>query len=695
MMSRRVVRFIYLFSGIAILSIGTTLAAMSVPHVRQGITIVLLKATGSLPDIGWTDLYKMSRSERHFDLSELAKKQDAYAAIQNPYSLPSDIAAGGEVFRSHCSSCHGSEGSGGSGGPSLRNRQMVTGSSDLALFRTITYGIRGTGMPPNNLPWRDKWRLVAYVRGLMLGKAASTDTVATSNLQNLAPVSYENILAASQHEDEWLTYSGDYDGQRFSPISQVTPANIRQLHLVWMREYTTSEQSIETTPLVVDGYMFVTVPPNRVQALDAATGSVIWTYNRNLPGHLPACCGIVNRGLAVLGDTLFLGTMDAHLVALDIRTGSVLWDLEIADYRKGYSITSAPLALKNLVVTGVAGGEYGIRGFVDARDATTGKEVWRFYTVPRPGESGADTWEGNNSWETGGGPTWLTGSYDSETNTLFWPTGNPSPNYDGKQRAGNDLYTDSVLALNADKGTLRWYFQFTPHDVFDWDATEPVVLFDEDVGGKRKRYLAQGDRNGFYYLLDREAGTFILARPFAKETWAKGIDSRGRPILNPGEHPTEQGTVVYPATGGATNWMSPSYSPMTGFVYLPSMDWGAIYYEHDSAFHEGKPFVDGYTQLLLDPHPEAAVRAVNAVTGRQVWEYRNPAFSLGGLLSTGGGVVFGSEGGMFFALDAKTGRELWHVETNRRIAAAPITFLSHGKQMVTIAAGHDLLTFGF
>jgi len=566
---------------------------------------------------------------------------------------------------------------------------MVQGDSDWALFRTISFGIRRTAMPSSSLPWLDKWRLVAYVNSLTV----QTQLPNSTSVLSAKPVGYEEIRAAGRTADNWLTYSGSYDGHRFSPNSQITPANVLGLRLLWMRQYNTSEPSIETSPLVVGDYMFVTVPPNRVEALDVKSGELIWTYDRKLPERLSVCCGYVNRGLAVLGSTLFFGTLDAHLVALDMNTGQVSWDVEIADYKRGYSITSAPLAIKNLVITGVAGGEFGIRGFIDARDAVTGKEVWRFDTIPQPGQPGADTWEGTAS-RTGGAPTWLTGSFDPDTNLIYWPTGNPSPNFNGAGRAGDNLYTNSVVALDADRGTLRWYFQFSPHDVFDWDATEIVVLLDGKVDGKRERFLAQANRNGFFYLLDAKTGVFRLAKPFGKQTWADGIDSHGRPIVSSTAHPSEKGTAVYPGVGGATNWESPSYSPVTGLMYVPTLDWGGIFYTEHADYRPGEPFPGGSFQFFANDSSQAAVRALNPWTGEVKWEYRNPATNIAGLLSTGGGVVFGSQDQNFFALDANTGRELWRVNTGGRTVAAPISFLYKGSQMVTIAAGHDILTFG-
>jgi len=685
-------RFRYAWVAALVLLLGVLLALSSVPKVRLGLAIVRSKATGSLPEIGWMDLFRMVRLGTHFNLPELARAPNPYAAIRNPYTSPADVSVGRELFRSHCATCHGADGSGGPGGPALQHRQMVRGSSDWALFRTVSMGLRGTAMPASDLPWLDRWRLVTYVRVLTLRTKPPLESDAGSRVRT-QPVSYEKIRDSGQSLNSWLTYSGSYDGGRFSLNRQITPANAGGLRLLWMRQYSTSEPSIETSPLVVDGYMFVTVPPNRVEALDAKTGDLIWAYDRDLPARLSLCCRYVNRGLAVLGSTLYLGTLDAHLVALDINTGQVSWDVEIANYKTGYSITSAPLALKNLVITGVAGGEYGIRGFIDARDAVTGREVWRFDTIPEPGQPGADTWEGK-AWKTGGGPTWLTGSFDPESNLIYWPIGNPSPNFEGDTRRGDNLYTNSVVALDVDHGTLRWYFQFTPHDVFDWDATEILVLLDRNVAGKRQRLLAQANRNGFFYLLDAKTGTFLLAKPFAKQTWADDIDRNGRPELNPAALPTEEGTIVYPGVGGATNWESPSYSPMTGLMYVPVLDWGGIFSKAHTEYHPGEVFPGGSFQFFADETAQGAVRALNPMTGDVQWEYRNSATSAGGLLSTGGGVVFGSQDQNFFALDAKTGRELWRVGTGGRTVAAPVTFLYQGKQMVTIAAGHDILTFG-
>lgn len=688
-------RSTFRFLGIVFVLLLLVAASLFVlaPKARVALKIAVLKASGSLRDVSWKDLVRMGRPGSHFNLPDLATNPNPYAVIQNPYRFAGDVSAGSELFQTHCASCHGSGASGGPGGPALQHRTMMHGSSDWALYRTISYGIPDTAMRASDLPWDDKWQLVAYVNSLMMRGEQAVQAKPDSEIRNLKPVPYEDIRRASQIPDEWLTYSGSYDGNRFSSIGQITPSNASSLRLLWMRQYDLSEPSMETTPLVVQGFMFVTINPNRVEALSAKTGELIWSYERKLPSHIVVSDGYQNRGLAVLGDTLFIGTLDAHLVALDIKTGDVRWDVEIADHNAGYSITSAPLAVKNTVFTGVAGGEFGIRGFVEACDAATGKELWKFYTIPQPGQPGSDTWE-DDAWKTGGSPTWLTGSFDPETNTVYWPVGNPSPNFNGQGRKGDNLYSNSVIAIDADNGTLRWHFQFMPHDVFDWDATEILVLFDKTEGGNRRKYLAQANRNGFYYLLDRDTGHYILARPFAQQTWAEGIDNNGRPVRNPEARPTEQGTVVYPGVGGATNWESPSYSPQTGYFYVNALDWGGVFYEGPANYEAGREFMGGSFQFFTGVKPLGAVRALNAMTGERIWEYRNPAYHVGGLLSTAGGVLFGSQMDIFFAVDAKTGNELWRVNTSGRIVAAPITFLRDGKQLVTIAAGHDILTFG-
>ena len=343
-------------------------------------------------------------------------------------------------------------------------------------------------------------------------------------------VSYERLLGAAHEPQNWLTYSGGYAGWRHSGLGQINAANASRLGLQWTFQVGDLGQ-FETTPLVVDGILYGTGQSNRAFALDARTGRAIWRYQRNLPDKIQLCCGRVNRGFAILGDRLFMATLDAHLIALDSKTGSPVWDVTAADYRAGYTFTLAPLVVKNEVIVGVSGGEFGVRGFVDAYDAATGRRLWRFETVPAPGQSGHETWAGD-SWKTGGAPAWLTGSFDPELNLLFWPTGNPAPNMYGKDRLGNNLYSNSMLALDPDTGKLKWFFQFTPHDVHDYDATQIPVLVDADWEGHPRKLLIQANRNGFLYVLDRTDGKFLSAAAMGRVTWAKAIGPDGEPIVD-------------------------------------------------------------------------------------------------------------------------------------------------------------------
>jgi len=461
----------------------------------------------------------------------------------------------------------------------------------------------------------------------------------------------------------------------------------------WIHQMPTTHV-VETTPLVVDGVMYFSEPPSNVVALDAATGRQYWRYRRVLPKKVNVCCGQVNRGVAVLGDRIFLGTVDAHLLALDAKTGAVLWDVEVADYRNGYSIAVAPLVVKDMVISGISGGEYGIRGFLDAYDASTGQRRWRFWTIPEPGQPGNDTWS-DNSWKTGGAPTWVTGSYDPEQNLIIWGTGNPSPDWNGDSRLGDNLYSDSAIALDADTGKLKWHFQFVPHDVHDWDAVQVPVLVDDEWQGRPRKLIYWGNRNAFYYVLDRETGKFLLGKPFATQTWAKGLDSNGRPIRMPNIDPTPEGTYVWPGVQGGTNWYSPSYSPLTKLFYLTVWEKRSIYRKGEQEYSPGNRFIGSVPLIDLPDEPGyGAIRALNPKTGERIWEYKLQTKPWAGVLSTAGKLVFGgSDEGYFFALDAETGKEIWRQYVGGIIRANPVTYISQGKQVIAIAAGNAILTF--
>jgi alcohol dehydrogenase (cytochrome c) len=507
-----------------------------------------------------------------------------------------------------------------------------------------------------------------------------------------AQVSYERILQSATQPGNWLTYSGSYNAQRYSTLDQITRANVHRLKMAWIYQVRAHDK-FETSPLVFDGIMYISEPPSDVTALDLRTGRPIWSYRRTIPA-VPLCCGQVNRGVAVLDDQLFIGTLDAHLVALDLKTGRVRWDVEVADYRTANSITAAPLVVKDKVIVGIGGAEFGIRGFLDAYDAKTGKRAWRFWTVPGPGEPGSDTWSGD-SWKTGGAPTWVTGAYDPQENLLYWGTGNPGPDYAGDLRKGDNLYSDCLIALDADSGRLKWHFQFTPHDVNDIDANEIPVLVDTPFRGRPRKLVLFGNRNGFYYILDRLTGEFLHAKQFATQTWAKGLDERGRPIPNPASAPSPEGSKVYPDDDGAANWFSPSYSPQTGLFYQNVREKGAIYYLTEAPYIPGRQFLGASRRAIPNEEPWGAMRALNAMTGERQWEFRLQSPPWSGILSTAGGVVFsGDMEGNFFALDAARGNLLWRLQLGGAIYANPITYMSDGWQHVAIAAGSAIFVFG-
>ena len=511
---------------------------------------------------------------------------------------------------------------------------------------------------------------------------------------SFSPVTWERLLNAADEPENWLMYSGTLDSQRYSRLDQIHNRNVGELELKWAYQIPQLDRA-ETSPLVVDGVMFVTEAPSSVTAVDAVTGRQYWRYDHELPDDLTICCGRNNRGVAILGETLYMSTLDAHLVAIDARTGNVRWNREVADHTAGYSKTAAPLVVKDQVITGIAGGEFGIRGFLDSYAAETGEQQWRAWTIPGPDHPDNRSWAGD-SWRTGGSPTWITGSYDADLNLVFWGTGNPGPDYNGEVRLGDNLYADSALALDGDTGEMQWYFQFTPHDVHDWDAIQIPVLGDILVDGMPRRVMMWANRNGFFYTLDRETGEFLVGKPFARVTWASGLDAAGRPIRVPNMFPSVDGTVVAPPASGGTNWMSPAYSPRTGLFYVMAYDGEAEFFIRDEEYVEGDPFIGGGQQRVLSVDEyQSAVRAIDPRTGDRRWEYQVQPQTWAGLLATAGDLIFsGSADGYFYALDAVNGRALWNIAVGSQVRAAPITFAVDGRQYVTVAAGNVVYTFG-
>jgi len=505
-------------------------------------------------------------------------------------------------------------------------------------------------------------------------------------------VPYERIVNAEKEPANWLTYSGNYGGHRFSPLSQITPANVSGLRVKWAYQF--EESRTEVSPLVVDGVMYVT-GPNMAAALDARTGRELWKWRRPVPKDYQSIgFGHVNRGAAILDDRLFVATLDCYLVALDIKSGAERWSTKVEDYKPGYSMTLAPLAFRDKVVIGISGGEAGIRGFVDAYDAKSGRRAWRFWTIPGPGEPGHETWAGD-SWKTGGGSTWVTGSYDPELNLVYWGIGNPGPDWNPDSRLGDNLYTCSLVALDGDTGALRWHFQFTPHDSHDWDAAHVPVQFEADVRGTKRKLIAVANRNAFYYVLDRTSGEFVAGREYGKQTWAKGLDDHGHAMALPNTEPSEKGTLLWPNLNGATVWFSPAYSPATKLLYVAVRELGAIYYKREADYKPGTFFAGGGEGDIPNGDQSGAIRALEGATGRMRWEFPMHSAPWSGVLATAGGLVFsGSDEGNFCALDAATGKPLWDFQTGGPITANPVSFAVDGRQCVAMAANRVLYVFG-
>jgi alcohol dehydrogenase (cytochrome c) len=506
------------------------------------------------------------------------------------------------------------------------------------------------------------------------------------------PVTVEELLSAQQRHGEWLTYGRNYAGWRYVELDQINTANVARLAPAWIFQTGVNGKN-ETTPIVRDGLMYITAPSNHAFALDLATGRPIWRYAKATPSGVNLCCGPVNRGFAMLGDRLFKVNLEASVVALDAKTGQTLWETTMDDFRKGYSATVAPLVVKDMVLVGVAGAEFGIRGFIDAYDVKTGQRRWRFWTVPAPGEPGSETW-GGDSWMQGGGSTWITGTYDPELNTVYWGTGNPGPDFDGDVRPGDNLYTCSLVALDADTGKLKWHFQYTPHDVHDWDATSDPVLVDLNYQGRTVKAVIMPNRNGHYYALDRTNGKFLFATAYTIVTWADGIDSNGRPVLVPGQDPTEEGNRSCPGIGGGHNWQATTYSPQSGLYYFTSTDGCQIYYKTHQDYVDGLWYQASTTAPIPQEPSTGSIVALEPATGKIRWRYELVSPPTSGLLSTAGGLVFGGDReGYFFALDARTGKVLWKFQTGGTVIAPPISYLFRGKQYIAVAAGASMLTF--
>ncbi|PYR80231.1 MAG: hypothetical protein DMF86_01140 [Acidobacteria bacterium] len=627
------------------------------------------------------------------------------------------LDAGRKTFETYCGTCHGADGKGGERGPSILSRLPARDDRQLATF--IREGRPEKGMPPSLVEPSEMAGLLKFLRTIErreeTAPAPRTKIATTAGTILDAEVLGEGLGDVQVRTDDgrvhllrragdrfrevtsgtdWPTYNGDPGGNRYTTLTQIDRNTVGRLAMAWM--FTLPDAGhLQVTPSVAGGIMYV-AGINECFALDAGSGRRIWHYRRPRTADL-STGGSANRGVAVAGDRVFMETDNAHIIALNRFTGELLWDTELGDWRKNYSASSAPLPAGNLIVSGVAGGEHGANGFVAAHDQASGKEVWRFSTVPKAGEPGSETWQGKDI-EHGGAPTWFTGSYDPELDTIYWPTGNPSKEYNGDHRGGDNLYSDSILALDRTTGRLKWYYQFTPHDLWDWDATETSVLVDADWQGRRRPLMLHADRNGFFYVFDRRDGTLLLAKPFVTRlTWASAIGSGGRPIKLPNQDPTVEGTKVCPSQDGATNWFSPSFNPATGLYYVQTFEKCSVYTKSDTGeWESGKPYLGGSQRTAADPKPERVLKALDIRTGAIVWTLpqRGPAQSWGGTLTTASGLVIAAEDtGALIAVDAADGRVLWNFQTNQTWKASPMTYAFDGRQFVVIAAGPNIIAF--
>jgi alcohol dehydrogenase (cytochrome c) len=543
----------------------------------------------------------------------------------------------------------------------------------LALPLVLT----GCAAPPPSLPVTEEGRPF---------------TAADARLRGSAPpvadgVTDERLLHARDEPANWLTYYGAYDGQRYSALDRITTRNVASLRAAWAFQYAPvgliagpANFAFEATPIVVDGVMFLSGPDAHVWALDAATGEVLWHYHHAIPLDVPLCCGNVNRGVAVANGLVFFVTPTGHLLALEATTGRPVWDRTFADVRAGESATVAPLALKGMVLVGSSGGEYGVRGHIDAFDQRTGRPLWRRYTVPKPGEPGAETWEGD-AWQRGGGPAWVTGSYDPELDLVYWSTGNPGPDFDGAVRRGDNLFTDTILALEPATGAIRWHYQTTPHDVWDYDGISENILLDRDG----RKLLAHFDKNGYLFVLDRTDGRLVRAAPFARTDWGEIDPQSGRVTVK--RVPTPEGTEICPGPAGAKEWTHGSFSRATGLLYVPVVEMCATFRTARSEFKESLPYWGGGAEPRRD-RKEGFVKAFDPLSGAEVWSWRTEHPVVASLLTTAGGLVFaGRATGEFVALDARSGAPLWSFQTGSGIHGSPVTYSVGGKQYVAVASG--------
>lgn len=686
-------RVLVLAGGLLVVLAATVVLARGfLPfEARWRLDVLSARMAGNLREVPLTDLFRWIAPGSPVYLEAVAGNPNLHLSIKNRMTAAEDIASGKELYIRTCHQCHG-EGARGESGPDLVF--AVSSKSDWEFFSVARYGREGTSMPAQPVSETDIWQIHAYVRneGLAPDPAEGAAPTPLASV-NVTP---QAILDADSTPNEWLTYAGNYAGHRHSALAQLSKEKAGALGLAWVAQLAQVDRDLQVSPIVVGRVMYVTQSREGVLALDATTGAKLWEYRRRIPERVPACCGMPNRGVAVLGRSVFVATIDSHLVAIDAITGRQQWTTTVADVEEGYTMTGAPLALSDRVIVGVAGGEFGARGFVAAFNAADGKLLWKFNTVPGPGEMGNDTWAGD-SWKTGGAPTWTTGAYDPALDLIYWGVGNPSPEYLSSVRKGDNLFSNSVVALDRTTGKLAWHYQFTPGDDRDWDSNQQPVLADILWKGAPRQVVLWANRNGFFYALDRRTGEFLFGEAFVKQTWNEGFDAKGRPRVSAKSSPAPSGAVVAPGVSSAANWWPPSYDKARRLMFVNTVETTGLFFRSESVtYKKGELFEGGGAQN--SQQQTAYMKALEADTGKVRWQTEldhdpRANWSMSGVLSTAGGVVFSGFRDAFRAFDADTGRQLWQARLGGQVRGSPISYSVDGVQYVAVAGGHSIFVF--
>ncbi len=666
--------------------VGGTVAGAS-PAVRIRLRLMGLKLVGRLPDVPVRDFLPLMKPHSGFDMEALLESRSGASTLLLPDELAGDTLVGSRLFEQRCARCHGPQGE-GNVGPSLVAGTPRHGASDWSMYLVIRNGVPATAMQPTGLSFGEAWQVIALLRARQRGLAKAVPAVPA----RARPVEEADLAAGDVREEEWLSWSGGWSGRRHRVAPELTAEALARLRLAWAYQLPPDPEVSQSAPIAV-GRLLIVTSAEDVIALDAATGGVVWRRHHPVRGSPQLCCARSNRGVAVYGTRVFVGTLDGRLLALDLDTGRQVWETEVGDPREGVSLTGAPLVADGRVIVGMGGGEFGVRGYLDAYDPGSGKRLWRFYTVPRQGEPGSETWPAGGM-SHGGGGTWTTGAYDPDRHLLYWGTGNPAPVFAPELRPGDNLYTCSVIALDIRTGTLRWSYQFTPNDSHDWDSAQTPILVDGAWKGRSRPLMLWANRNGFVYVLDRETGEFLYATPFVRQTWNEGFDSAGRPRVAAATAPTPGGTLVYPSANGAANWRPASYSPELGLLFIAGIEKGGLYIRtRNDAGARG-------TYLGGSAVPLKAARsfvAFDLASGTFRWRVAGPPDSssaIGGLLSVGDRLVLGGAGTQVFAMDARTGHRVWSVRLGANVVTAPVLFRVEGQPRVAVTAGSVLFVFG-